>query len=96
MVTAKIDAGDTMLSPAGYRRAGGRRAGAAHWWLRHASGAFHALRERVAGHRRFCQTVSLPAGSYVLGTGRGADEIRWRVVVSANGEVRTSPIREAA
>ncbi len=90
-ILVTIDTGDTHLSPAAYRRAGGRRAGAAHWWLRHSSGAFHSLRARVRGDRRFQQEVRLPPGVYTLGTGKGLDEIRLRVTVTSEGLALVRP-----
>jgi hypothetical protein len=39
------------------------------WWMRHPSGAFHALRRRCPGHRPFKEQVCLPEGRYVLGVG---------------------------
>jgi hypothetical protein len=51
------------------------------WWLRHASGAFHALRRRCPGHQPFSEQVRLPEGQYVLGVG----EIRIAVHVTPFG-----------
>ncbi len=91
-IAVTIDSGPTCLSPAAYRRAGGRRAGAAHWWLRHPSGTFHALGERVRGDRRFRMEVRVPPGTFVLGTGKGLDEIRLRVIVTEQGEAVVRPL----
>ncbi|HWZ89125.1 MAG TPA: hypothetical protein VNW92_09755, partial [Polyangiaceae bacterium] len=57
------------------------------WWLRHPSGAFHALRRRCPGHQPFEEQVRLPVGQYVLGVG----EIRIAVLVTPLG-TSTKPV----
>ncbi|MEO7032872.1 MAG: hypothetical protein ABI548_03490 [Polyangiaceae bacterium] len=57
------------------------------WWLKHSSGAFHALRRRCPGHKPFSEQVRIPEGRYVLGVG----EIRIAVHVTPLG-TSTRPV----
>lgn len=70
---------DSCLSNSGYHRSGGGRSGAARWWLRGEAGFVEVPSCR--GDSLFSARLDLAPGTYTLGTGRGKDAIRQRVVV---------------
>ena len=73
------------MSNRGFHRNGGKRSGAAYWWLRGPQGFVNI--PRVRGDEYFDAELDLPAGEYVLGTGRGRDAIRIKLVVREDGTV---------
>jgi hypothetical protein len=71
----------TVITSSGQCLARPIRGSLGSWWLRHPSGAFHALRHRCPGHQPFSEQVRLPEGRYLLGVG----EIRIVVDVTPLG-----------
>ena len=68
------------MSGAAFRRAGGNGSGTAYWWLKRRGGDFVRI-PKVEGRESFDLELEIPAGEYVLGTGRGRDGIRVDVSV---------------